>query len=189
MQSVPITSEVVISNPVQARCTRHYVIKFVSDLRQVSGFLHLLNRQPRYNWNIVKSAVKHHNPNPVIYYKKNKCDGQKGLCYTPQHNAMDKNNKNQKMAKDYQCIKIIKTTLPQQHYKSWGILYTGLKNLKCFGKIINPSTDLSFITRFKDFIWFIIRSINHLHIFRGRHIHDCMLVGFTTTCTISVYHH
>jgi hypothetical protein len=32
VQSVPITTKVVSSNPV------HYVIKFVSDLRQVGGF-------------------------------------------------------------------------------------------------------------------------------------------------------
>jgi hypothetical protein len=30
---------------------------FVSDLRQVGGFLQV---QPRYNWNIVESGVKHH---------------------------------------------------------------------------------------------------------------------------------
>ena len=47
MQSVPITREVVSLNPAQAGCTnfiQYYVIKFVSDLRQVVGFLrfHLL---------------------------------------------------------------------------------------------------------------------------------------------------
>jgi hypothetical protein len=36
---------------------QHYVIKFVSDLWQVSGFLHQLNWLPRYNWNIVESGV------------------------------------------------------------------------------------------------------------------------------------
>ena len=32
------------------------------------GFLHQQNRLPRYNWNIVESDVKHHNPiwNKVI---------------------------------------------------------------------------------------------------------------------------
>jgi hypothetical protein len=34
MQSVPITTNIVISNPGQER----YMIKFVIDLRQVSGF-------------------------------------------------------------------------------------------------------------------------------------------------------
>ena len=45
---------------------QHYVIKFVSDLRQVGSFLRLLRflhnwKWPsRYNWNIVESDVKHH---------------------------------------------------------------------------------------------------------------------------------
>jgi hypothetical protein len=43
---VPITTNVVSSNPTQARCTRYnidiYVIKFVSDLQQVGGFLRIL---------------------------------------------------------------------------------------------------------------------------------------------------
>jgi len=29
---------------------QHYVIKYVSDLRQVSGFLHQYNWPPRYCW-------------------------------------------------------------------------------------------------------------------------------------------
>ena len=40
MQSVHITTNVVSSNPAQA--IQHYVIKFVSDLRQVGGFLRAL---------------------------------------------------------------------------------------------------------------------------------------------------
>jgi hypothetical protein len=38
---VPITTKVVSSNPVygEVYSIQHYVIKFVSDLRQVSGFL------------------------------------------------------------------------------------------------------------------------------------------------------
>jgi hypothetical protein len=41
VQSVPITTKVVGSNPVlgEVYSIQHYVIKFVSDLRQVSGFL------------------------------------------------------------------------------------------------------------------------------------------------------
>jgi hypothetical protein len=35
----------------------------VSDLQQVGGFLHQ-NWLTWYNWNIVESDVKHHNPNP-----------------------------------------------------------------------------------------------------------------------------
>ena len=33
-----------------------------------SGFLHQLYWSPRYNWNIVESGVKHHNPNPKLLY-------------------------------------------------------------------------------------------------------------------------
>jgi hypothetical protein len=41
VQSVPIITEVVSSNTVhgEAYSMQHYLIKFVSDLRQVSGFL------------------------------------------------------------------------------------------------------------------------------------------------------
>jgi hypothetical protein len=42
MQAVPITIKVVSSNLIHGDMysMQHYVIKFVSDLRQVSGFLH-----------------------------------------------------------------------------------------------------------------------------------------------------
>ena len=42
VQSVPITTKVVSSNPVHGEVysIQHYVIKFVNDLRQVGGFLH-----------------------------------------------------------------------------------------------------------------------------------------------------
>jgi len=44
MQSMTITTKVVISNPIQCEVysIQHYVIKFVSDLRQVGGFLQVL---------------------------------------------------------------------------------------------------------------------------------------------------
>ena len=44
IQSVPITTKVVSSNPVhgQVYWIQHYVIKFVSDLRQAGGFLQVL---------------------------------------------------------------------------------------------------------------------------------------------------
>ena len=40
MQSLPITTKVVSSNPTRGEeySIQHYVIQFVSDLRQVSGF-------------------------------------------------------------------------------------------------------------------------------------------------------
>jgi hypothetical protein len=46
---------------------KHYVIMFVSNLRQVRNFLHQYIWQPRYNWNIVESGVKKHKPNHAIY--------------------------------------------------------------------------------------------------------------------------
>ena len=44
MQSGPITTKVVSSNPVHGEVysIQHYVIKFVIDFRQVSGFLQVL---------------------------------------------------------------------------------------------------------------------------------------------------
>jgi hypothetical protein len=44
VQSVPITTKVVSSYPVQGEVysIQHYVIKFVSDLWQVGGFLRVL---------------------------------------------------------------------------------------------------------------------------------------------------
>jgi hypothetical protein len=44
VQSVPSTTNVVSSNPAQAMCTRYNTMrwKFVSDLRQVGGFLWVL---------------------------------------------------------------------------------------------------------------------------------------------------
>jgi hypothetical protein len=43
MQSMPITTEVVSSNPAHCEIysIQHYVIKFFSDLRQVSGIHHV----------------------------------------------------------------------------------------------------------------------------------------------------
>ena len=48
VQSVPITTKVVSLNPTHGEVysIQHYVIKFVSDLRQVSGFLWVLMFPP-----------------------------------------------------------------------------------------------------------------------------------------------
>ena len=48
VQAVPIITKVVSSNPVHGEvCSiQHYMIKFVSDLRQVSGFLQVLRFPP-----------------------------------------------------------------------------------------------------------------------------------------------
>ena len=44
MQSMPITTNVVSSNPTHCEVysIHHYVLKFVSDLRQFCGFLRVL---------------------------------------------------------------------------------------------------------------------------------------------------
>jgi hypothetical protein len=44
---MPITTNVVSSNPVHGKVysIQYYVIKFVSDLRQVSGFIRVLFHQ------------------------------------------------------------------------------------------------------------------------------------------------
>ena len=41
------------------RGVQHYVIKFVSNLQQVGGFLHQWNWPPRYDWNIVESGDRY----------------------------------------------------------------------------------------------------------------------------------
>ena len=48
VQSVPITTKVVSSNPVHSEVysIQHFVIKFVSDLREVGGFLRVLQFPP-----------------------------------------------------------------------------------------------------------------------------------------------
>jgi hypothetical protein len=53
------------------------MINFVSDWRQVGGFLwvlwfHSTNKKwlPWYNWNIVESGVKHHKSNPTIWPRR-----------------------------------------------------------------------------------------------------------------------
>jgi hypothetical protein len=48
MQSVPINTKVVTLNPAHGEVysIQHYVIKFVSDLRQIGGFLLVLRFPP-----------------------------------------------------------------------------------------------------------------------------------------------
>ena len=63
LKSVPINTNVVSSNSAygEVYSIRHYVIMFVSYLRQISDFL-LVLWFPQHNWNIVESVIKHHNP-------------------------------------------------------------------------------------------------------------------------------
>jgi hypothetical protein len=69
---VAYTTIVVRSNPVHGEVysIQHYVIKFVSDLLQVGGFLRFpppIKLTATISRNIVESGVKHHNPdsNPI----------------------------------------------------------------------------------------------------------------------------
>ena len=70
MQPVLITTSVVSSKSANGEVfsIEHYVIKFVSDLRQVSGFLLELrfplpiDRTQQYKLIIVLSGVKYQNP-------------------------------------------------------------------------------------------------------------------------------
>ena len=65
VQSVPITTNVVSLNPVhdEVYSIQHYMIKFVIDLRQISGYLRVLWFTPpikltdTYIWNIVEIGV------------------------------------------------------------------------------------------------------------------------------------
>ena len=62
-----MTTKVVSSNPVHGEVyfTQHYVIKLVSYLRQVGGFLrcpHPIKQTATIHLNIIESGVKHHKP-------------------------------------------------------------------------------------------------------------------------------
>ena len=75
MQSVPITTYVVGSNLTHGKVylIQHYVIKFVSDIWQVIGFLWVLGFPPLTNKTdhhditeiLLKVALKQHNTNPL----------------------------------------------------------------------------------------------------------------------------
>jgi hypothetical protein len=68
MQPVPITTNVVSSNPAHGEVysIQNYVIKFVSDLQQVSGFL-LFPPPMKLTTTIkMKSWFKHHKPNRTL---------------------------------------------------------------------------------------------------------------------------
>jgi hypothetical protein len=50
VQSVPVTTKFVSSNPIHVKVysIQHYVIKFVSDLQQVGGFVYICSLA--YKW-------------------------------------------------------------------------------------------------------------------------------------------
>ena len=76
VQSVPVTTNVVSSNPAHGEVysIQHYVMKFVSDLRQVGGFLRIFRFPPPIKLtatillNLFESGVQHHNP-PLFLYR------------------------------------------------------------------------------------------------------------------------
>ena len=59
MQSVPITTNVVSSIPADGKVysIQHYVIKFVSDLRQVGGFIQVLRFPPPIKLNDITEIL------------------------------------------------------------------------------------------------------------------------------------
>ena len=76
VQSLPSTTKGVCLDPADGKMysIQHYVIKFVSDFRKVNGFLRVSWFPPsiklsQYNWNIVESGIKYHNPkpNPLLF--------------------------------------------------------------------------------------------------------------------------
>ena len=75
MQSVPFITNVVSSNPNhdELYSIKHYVLKFVSDLRQVGCFLLALRVPPplkltaTIKLKIFERGVIHHNPNTILF--------------------------------------------------------------------------------------------------------------------------
>ena len=58
--------------PFMVRCIWYNILwlKFVSDLRQVGGFLRVFqfpSLMAWYSWNIVESGIKHHKPSQTCY--------------------------------------------------------------------------------------------------------------------------
>jgi hypothetical protein len=79
MQLVPIITNVVSSNPAHGEVysIQHYMIKFDSDLQQVTGFLWVVRFPtpiklttiyiyPRFKCNIVESGIKHPNHTALL---------------------------------------------------------------------------------------------------------------------------
>ena len=60
MQSVPVTTNVVSSNPVHGEVysIQHYMIKFVSDLRQVADFFRVLWFPIKLSHDITEISLK-----------------------------------------------------------------------------------------------------------------------------------
>jgi hypothetical protein len=69
-------SELTETTDLSLNSIQHYVIKFVSNVRQFGGFLRVLRFPPPiklapwYNWTIVESGVKQHNPPTHSIFRK-----------------------------------------------------------------------------------------------------------------------
>ena len=84
VQSIPITTKVVSSNPVHGEeySIQHYMIKFVSDLRLVGCFLRVLwiPLPIQLTTTISDISLEHHNPNinvcllSKVYIPHSQCD-------------------------------------------------------------------------------------------------------------------
>jgi hypothetical protein len=70
VQSVPITTKVVSVNPVHGEVysIQHYVIKFVSDLRQIGGFLRALQFPPPIKLTATGAKFRDYFPNYWIFF-------------------------------------------------------------------------------------------------------------------------
>ena len=66
---VLIVTSTLGNNGLGRKNTLQQVIKIVRDWRQFVGFSGYSGFLHQYNWNIVKSGVKHHNPNSLIFQK------------------------------------------------------------------------------------------------------------------------
>ena len=71
MQSVVITTNVVSSNPThdEMYSIQRYVIKFVSELRQVCGFLQVLLFPPPIKLKVALNTITLHPSPPPLYLR------------------------------------------------------------------------------------------------------------------------
>ena len=88
MQTVTITTNVVSSNPAYGKVysIQYYVIKFVNDLRQVGGFLHVLRFPPPIKLccsidNFTNECIKKERSTPIYILKERKKKGGDGCLF------------------------------------------------------------------------------------------------------------
>ena len=83
MQSVPITTNIVSSNRVHGEVysIQHYVIKFVSDLRQVGGTLVSSTNKTELLLKVALNTIKQTNKQTVHKVKIWYCISPKNYCH------------------------------------------------------------------------------------------------------------